>query len=229
LSGLGARYQRLEDDDLLARLAKLLEAGNVIGWFQGRMEFGPRALGGRSIVGDPRNTRMQSVMNLKIKYRESFRPFAPSVLAECVDEYFQLDRPSPYMLLVADVREDLRIPMTPEQQSLFGIERLNVPRSSIPAVTHVDYSARIQTVHRETNPRYHALLEAFRQRTGCGVLVNTSFNVRGEPIVCTPGDAYRCFMRTEMDYLVVENLLLAKREQPVVERDESWREEFELD
>jgi len=229
LSGLGARYQRLEDDDLLARLAKLLEAGNVIGWFQGRMEFGPRALGGRSIIGDPRSTRMQSVMNLKIKYRESFRPFAPSVLNECVDEYFQLDRPSPYMLLVANVRENLRLSMTPEQQSLFGIERLNVPRSSIPAVTHVDYSARIQTVHRETNPRYHALLEAFRQRTGCGVLVNTSFNVRGEPIVCTPSDAYRCFMRTEMDYLVVENLLLAKREQPVVERDESWRAEFELD
>jgi len=229
LSGLGARYQRLDDDDLLARLAKLLEAGNVIGWFQGRMEFGPRALGGRSIIGDPRSTRMQSVMNLKIKYRESFRPFAPSVLNECVDEYFQLDRPSPYMLLVANVRENLRLSMTPEQQSLFGIERLNVPRSSIPAVTHVDYSARIQTVHRETNPRYHALLEAFRQRTGCGVLVNTSFNVRGEPIVCTPSDAYRCFMRTEMDYLVVENLLLAKREQPVVERDESWRAEFELD
>lgn len=229
LTEVGAHYSRLEDEALFARLAELLEAGNVIGWFQGRMEFGPRALGGRSIIGDPRNPRMQSVMNLKIKYRESFRPFAPSVLAERVGEYFHSQGPSPYMLLVAPVHENLRIPMNPKQQALFGIERLNIPRSSIPAVTHVDYSARIQTVHRETNPRYHALLEAFLARTGCGVLVNTSFNVRGEPIVCTPADAYRCFMRTEMDYLVVENLLLAKRDQPVVEKDESWQEEFELD
>lgn len=229
LSAAGAVFSHLEDAALFARLAELLEAGNVIGWFQGRMEFGPRALGGRSIIGDPRNQRMQSVMNLKIKYRESFRPFAPSVLAEQVGEYFELDRPSPYMLLVAAVQEGLRIPMSAEQQALFGIEKLNVPRSSLPAVTHVDYSARIQTVHRETNPRYHALLAAFRERTGCGVLVNTSFNVRGEPIVCTPEDAYRCFMRTEMDYLVVDNLLLAKRDQPAVEKDESWQQAFELD
>jgi carbamoyltransferase len=202
---------------------------NVIGWFQGRMEFGPRALGARSIIGDPRSAEMQSVMNLKIKYRESFRPFAPSVLAERVSDYFDLDSPSPYMLIVAPVRENLRIPLTEEQRQLFGIEKLKLKRSELPAITHVDYSARVQTVHEETNPRYHRLLKAFEQRTGCGVLVNTSFNVRGEPIVCTPSDAYRCFMRTEMDYLIVEDFLLDKREQPAWENDTSWQDEFELD
>lgn len=229
LDRLGAVYDEVPDDDLFARLAEILDDGSVIGWFQGRMEFGPRALGGRSIVGDPRNTKMQSVMNVKIKYRESFRPFAPSVLEERVSDYFELEEPSPYMLLVAPVRENLRLPMTEEQQELFGIAKLNVPRSEIPAVTHVDYSARVQTVSESTNPRYHRLLKAFESRTGCGVLVNTSFNVRGEPIVCTPVDAYRCFMRTEMDYLVVENILLGKRSQPRWDDDESWKEEFELD
>ena len=201
----GAVYTELEDAELFMRLAEVLEQEAVVGWFQGRMEFGPRSLGGRSIIGDPRSEKMQSVMNLKIKYRESFRPFAPAVLAEDVSRYFELDRPSPYMLIVAPVRDELRVPMTAEQQQLFGIEKLHLRRSSLPAITHVDYSARIQTVHRETNPRFHALLSCFRERTGCSVLVNTSFNVRGEPIVCTPEDAYRCFMRTEMDYLVVEN------------------------
>ena len=229
LDAAGARYTRLDDDALLDRTAALLAEGKVIGWFQGRMEFGPRALGNRSILGDPRNPRMQSVMNLKIKYRESFRPFAPAVLAERVSDYFDLDRASPYMALVATVRESLRTPMTPEQEHLFGIEKLNLPRSSIPAVTHVDYSARIQTVHRETNPRFHELLRRFQAHTGCAVLVNTSFNVRGEPIVCAPEDAWRCFMRTEMDFLVAGNFILDKSEQAAVPRDESWRKEFELD
>jgi carbamoyltransferase len=229
LDAIRASYQRLEDAELLPKLAEILEQGNVVGWFQGRMEFGPRALGGRSIIGDPRNPKMQSVMNLKIKYRESFRPFAPAVLAERVSDYFEIDRPSPYMLLVAAVKEDLRISMTAEQEQLFGIEKLNVPRSKIPAVTHVDYSARIQTVHKETNPRYYELIQQFDKRTGCGVIVNTSFNVRGEPIVCTPEDAYRCFMRTEMDYLVLENFLLAKPEQMPWKSDDSWKQEFELD
>jgi carbamoyltransferase len=229
LDAAGAKYTELSDDELMPRLAEILEQENVVGWFQGRMEFGPRALGGRSIVGDPRSAKMQSVMNLKIKYRESFRPFAPSVLAERVSDYFELDRPSPYMLIVADVKPGLRIAMTGEQKKLFGIDKLNVKRSQIPAVTHIDYSARIQTVHADTNPRYYKLLQAFNDRTGCGVLVNTSFNVRGEPIVGSPGDAYRCFMRTEMDYLVVENFLLAKVDQPKVAQDESWKEEFALD
>ena len=229
LDRVEAKYQQLEDDELMQRLAEILALENVVGWFQGRMEFGPRALGGRSIIGDPRSQSMQSVMNLKIKYRESFRPFAPSVLAERVSDYFEIDRPSPYMLVVAAVKEDLHIPMTAEQKQLFGIERLKVPRSTIPAITHVDYSARIQTVHKETNPRYYELLGHFERKTGCGVLVNTSFNVRGEPIVCTPEDAYRCFMRTEMDYLVLENFLLAKSDQQPWDRDDSWQEEFELD
>ena len=225
----GAVYEQLDDAALFAKAAEILAQENVIGWFQGRMEFGPRALGGRSIVGDPRSSRMQSVMNLKIKYRESFRPFAPSVLADRVSDYFDLDATSPYMLIVAPVREDLRIPMTDEQANLFGIEKLNVPRSELPAVTHVDYSARVQTVHEETNPRYHALLKAFENQTGCGVLVNTSFNVRGEPIVATPDDAYRCFMRTEMDYLILEDFILAKTDQPHWDDDGSWQDEFELD
>jgi len=229
LDSIGAKYEHLDEETLLERTADVLAGENVVGWFSGRMEFGPRALGGRSIIGDPRSRSMQSVMNLKIKYRESFRPFAPSVLADRASEYFEIDRRSPYMLLVADVQDRIRIPMNEEQQKLFGIEKLNVPRSEIPAVTHVDYSARVQTVHRETNPRYYDLLRRFEERTGCGVLVNTSFNVRGEPIVCTPEDAYRCFMRTEMDYLVLESFLLAKSEQPAWEKDESWRQEFELD
>lgn len=226
---IGAHYTQLADDDLMPKLAEILDSENVVGWFQGRMEFGPRALGGRSIIGDPRSSAMQSVMNLKIKYRESFRPFAPSVLADKASEYFELEHNSPYMLIVAPVAEDKRISMTDEQEQLFGIEKLNVPRSQIPAITHVDYSARVQTVHERTNPRYHKLLSAFNDRTSCPVLVNTSFNVRGEPIVCTPEDAYRCFMRTEMDYLVVEDFLLAKPDQPQWEKDDSWKDEFELD
>ncbi|MEO8464101.1 MAG: carbamoyltransferase [Gammaproteobacteria bacterium] len=225
----GAKYEELDEETLLARLAEILESEHVVGWFQGRMEFGPRALGGRSIIGDARSARMQSVMNLKIKYRESFRPFAPSVLAERVSDYFEQDRPSPYMLIVAPIKEDLRIGLTEEQQTLFGIERLNLKRSTLPAITHVDYSARIQTVHEDTNPRYYKLLQAFERRTGCGVLVNTSFNVRGEPIVCTPADAYRCFMRTEMDYLVIENFLLDKRAQPPWKETGDWQNEFGLD
>jgi len=229
LDAQGAVYKELPDAELMPQLGEILNGENVVGWFNGRMEFGPRALGGRSIIGDPRSPKMQSIMNLKIKYRESFRPFAPSILAEKVSEYFDLDRPSPYMLIVADVAKQLHLPMTEEQQKLFGIEKLNIPRSKIPAITHVDYSARIQTVHVETNPRFHALLSAFNEVSGCPVLVNTSFNVRGEPIVAAPEDAYRCFMRTEMDYLVVDGFLMAKTEQPELERDESWREEFALD
>jgi len=229
LEAAGACYEELDEVTLVERVADLLAAQQVVGWHQGRMEFGPRALGARSILGDPRAPKMQSVMNLKIKYRESFRPFAPSVLAERVGDYFELDRPSPYMLLVAPVTEQLRIAMTPEQERLFGIDRLNVPRSRLPAITHVDYSARIQTVHRETNPRYHALLTRFNDKTGCAVLVNTSFNVRGEPVVCTPADAYRCFMRTGMDYLAVGNFLLAKTSQPAPVGDDSWKQEFALD
>jgi carbamoyltransferase len=229
LDSAGAKYVKLTDDELFAKLAEILEREQVVGWFQGRMEFGPRALGGRSIIGDPRSAKMQSVMNLKIKYRESFRPFAPSVLAERVSDYFEQDRPSPYMLIVAPVQEALRLELDQEQDQLFGIDKLNLKRSELPAITHVDYSARVQTVHADTNPRYHKLLKAFEQKTGCGVLVNTSFNVRGEPIVGSPEDAYRCFMRTEMDYLVIENYLLDKTEQPKWERDDAWQSEFELD
>ena len=229
LEKYGAKYIELEWQNLYAKLAEELSDEKVVGWFQGRMEFGPRALGGRSIIGDPRSAKMQSVMNLKIKYRESFRPFAPSVLSERVSDYFDLDKASPYMLIVASVNEDICIQMTGEQNQLFGIDMLNVKRSEIPAITHVDYSARVQTVHKETNPRYHSLITAFEEKTGCGVLVNTSFNVRGEPIVCTPEDAYRCFMRTEMDYLVIENFLFAKSEQPDWKQDDSWKTEFELD
>jgi carbamoyltransferase len=214
--------------DLLTACVDALAAEKAVGWFQGRMEFGPRALGARSILGDPRSPAMQSMLNLKVKFRESFRPFAPSVLREHVSDWFELDADSPYMLLVADVVERRRKPMTAEQQKLFGIEKLNVPRSDIPAVTHVDYSARIQTVHRETNPRYHALLERFHERTGCPVLVNTSFNVRGEPIVCTPEDAFRCFMGTNIEVLVVGNCFLAKEDQdPKLSLD--YKSAFELD
>jgi carbamoyltransferase len=224
----GARFELLSNDALIARGAKDLAQGRALGWFQGRMEFGPRALGNRSILGDPRSPTMQKVLNLKVKYRESFRPFAPSVLRERVGEWFELDCDSPYMLLVADVSKSRRRDMTPEEHRLFGIDKLNVSRSEIPAVTHVDYSARIQTVHRETNPRYHALLSAFEARTGCPVLVNTSFNVRGEPIVCTPEDAFRCFMGTELDDLAVGQCYLRKEDQdPALKLQ--YESAFELD
>jgi carbamoyltransferase len=229
LRSAGAVYQRLPQDELLDRTARLLADEKVVGWLQGRMEFGPRSLGARSILGDPRSRKMQSVMNVKIKFRESFRPFAPSVLRERVGEWFDLNADSPYMLLVAPVRAERRIAMTAEEQRLFGIAKLNVPRSDIPAVTHVDYSARIQTVHRETNPLYHALIERFHALTGCPVLVNTSFNVRGEPIVCTPQDAYLCFMRTEMDHLVLGSFLLDKTAQPALRDDVDWRAQYQLD
>jgi carbamoyltransferase len=229
LEDIGAVYTTLPASELYASVAEWLAKGNVVGWFQGRMEFGPRALGARSIIGDPRNIEMQSVMNLKIKYRESFRPFAPAVLAERIADYFEQAQDSPYMLLVANVREMLRKQVSVEDDQLFGIDKLNVLRSELPAITHIDYSARIQSVHKDTNPRFHALLSAFDQLTGCGVLVNTSFNVRGEPIVCTPLDAYRCFMRTEMDSLVIGNMVFAKMDQPVWNEEEDWRETFELD
>ncbi len=229
LEKLGAAYQQLDDASLYQRVASEMASEHVIGWFQGRMEFGPRALGARSILGDPRSSKMQSVMNLKIKYRESFRPFAPAVKADKVSDWFEHDRSSPYMLMVAPVSEHKRISMTKEQQELFGLERLHVPRSEIPAVTHVDYSARVQTVHQETNPRFYRLLDEFERQTGCPVSVNTSFNVRGEPIVMTPADAYRCFMRTEMDFLVLENFLLSKADQPAWTETGDWQTEFDLD
>lgn len=229
LKAIGAVYERLNDDELFNCVANDLAGEKVVGWFQGRMEFGPRSLGGRSILGDARSAKMQSVMNRKIKYRESFRPFAPSVLRESVSDYFQMDCDSPYMLLVAPVQERRRLPFDPGQRDLWGIDLLNVPRSEIPAVTHIDYSARVQTVHKETNPRYYRLLKAFEGKTGCAVLVNTSFNVRGEPIVCTPEDAYRCFMRTEMDLLVLENCVLRKEDQKPLKEDSDWRKEFALD
>ena len=229
LRSAGAVFEELDDSTLMPRVAKILAKENVVGWFQGRMEFGPRALGGRSILGDPRSEKMQSVMNLKIKFRESFRPFAPSVLIEDVDHYFDHEGPSPYMLMVAEVKEHLRLKVLGEQNELFGIEKLKVPRSTLPAITHVDYSARVQTIHPETNPRYYELIKAFKELTGCGVIVNTSFNVRGEPIVGNPTDAFRCFMRTEMDYLVIENFLLRKSDQEKIEEGDSWKREFALD
>ena len=229
LKSIGASYQRLDDQELFMTVAEELGSEKVIGWCQGRMEFGPRSLGGRSILGDARSSRMQSVMNLKIKYRESFRPFAPSVLRERVSDYFELNEDSPYMLIVAPVLEKRCTKLTESQQSLWGIELLNVPRSDLPAITHIDYSARVQTVHEETNPRYYKLLKAFEAKTGFSVLVNTSFNVRGEPIVCAPQDAYRCFMRTEMDVLVLENCVLRKQDQKPLADDTDWKREFELD
>src|SRR6266404_3702158 len=220
---------RVCHDELPATVARLIAKENVIGLLQGRMEFGPRALGSRSILGDPRSPRMQSVMNLKIKHRESFRPFAPSVLRERVSEYFELEQESPYMLLVAGVQVKQRLPEPLGTAEMVGIEKLKVVRSTIPAVTHVDYSSRIQTVDRETNPLYYDIISAFADETGCPVLINTSFNVRGEPIVCTPEDAYRCFMRTEMDYLVLENFILARCDQPPFEESDDWRSRIELD
>jgi len=228
LKKAGAVFEVLSEDQLIEECVSALSAEKALGWFQGRMEFGPRALGGRSILGDPRSPRMQSTLNLKVKFRESFRPFAPSVLREDVAQWFEMEADSPYMLLVAGVLPERRIPMTAEQEKLFGIEKLNVPRSDIPAVTHVDYSARIQTVHAETNPRYHRLLTAFKQRTGCPVLVNTSFNVRGEPIVCTPEDAFRCFMGTHIEVLAVGNCLLRKEAQDA-RLLKSYEGAFELD
>jgi carbamoyltransferase len=215
---------------LAEEIAGFIAAGKVVGLFLGRMEFGPRALGGRSIVGDARSPKMQSVMNLKIKFRESFRPFAPAVLRERVHEWFEFDGDSPYMLLVADVQARHRLPEPAGgAEGLWGIDQLNVPRSVIPAVTHVDYSARIQTVRRETNPDYYDIINAFYRKNGCPVIVNTSFNVRGEPIVCTPEDAYRCFMRTNMDVLLLGTFILEKDEQAPVSEDQTWREEFALD
>jgi carbamoyltransferase len=228
LTTAGAKYIILGDDELLDACADALESEKAVGWFQGRMEFGPRALGGRSILGDARSPKMQSMLNLKVKFRESFRPFAPSVLREHVCEWFELDQDSPYMLLVANVLEQRRKPMTEAERGLFGIEKLNVPRSDIPAVTHVDYSARIQTVHKETNPRYHALIQRFNKLTGCPVIVNTSFNVRGEPIVGTPEDAFRCFMGTDMEVLAIGNCFLRKEDQnPNLTKD--YKSGFDLD
>lgn len=229
LQSAGAKYERFDDATLLEYIADCLSGEKIVGWFDGRMEFGPRALGSRSILGDPRSPRMQADMNIKIKFREGFRPFAPSVLRERVSEYFEIDVDSPYMLLVAPVKRDRCIPLTAEQHKLWGIDKLNVPRSDIPAVTHIDYSARIQTVAQDTNPRYHALITAFERKTGCAVVVNTSFNVRGEPIVCTPEDAYRCFMRTNIDVLVMGPFLLDKSTQPEWKETTSWQQEFQLD
>jgi len=220
---------KLSDDELIKTVSKLIAEEKVIGWFDGRMEFGPRALGARTIIGDARSPKMQALMNIKIKFREGFRPFAPSVLYEKVGKYFEIEKESPYMLLVADVKKERRIKMTAQEESLWGIDKLNIVRSDIPAITHVDYSARLQTVHMETNPRYHKLISQFEKDTGCAVIINTSFNVRGEPIVCTPADAYKCFMRTNIDYLVLGNYLLSKEEQKPLEKDVDWKKEFALD
>jgi len=221
--------QRLNDDELTSSVSELIANEKVIGWFQGRMEFGPRALGSRTIIGDARSSKMQSTMNLKIKFRESFRPFAPSVLRERISEYFDIDVDSPYMLLVANVKEERRKNMSDAEKKLFGIDKLNVQRSDIPAITHVDYSARLQTVHSNTNPLYHKLIKKFEDNSGCAVIINTSFNIRGEPIVCTPEDAYRCFIRTDMDYLMMGNYLFDKKEQKPLKKDTNWKKEFELD
>ena len=229
LNSVGAVYHKLDRKNLLETTARMLVEEKVVGWFKGRMEFGPRALGSRSILGDPRSPRMQEQMNLKIKFRESFRPFAPSILRERVSDYFELDADSPYMLLVAPVRQERRIAMNEEQQRLWGIEQLNIARSDIPAVTHVDYSARVQTVSRDTNPDYYDLIAEFEKLTGCPILVNTSFNVRGEPIVCTPTDAHTCFMRTHMDVLVLGSYMLNKDEQEEWKETGDWRWEFQLD
>lgn len=224
-------YTRLSDVEISEKVSDLINSQNVIGWFQGRMEFGPRALGARSIIGDARSPKMQDGMNVKIKFRESFRPFAPSVLEERAHEYFDIKptESSPYMLIVVNVSDKHRKPVPEDKKSLFGIDLLNVVRSDIPAVTHVDYSARLQTVHRQTNPRYYDMIKALDTKYGCPIVINTSFNVRGEPIVCTPEDAYRCFMRTHIDYLVLGNYLIDKRQQKPIERDENWKKEFALD
>jgi carbamoyltransferase len=228
LTAAGAKFETFDEATVIEKTAQALVDNKAIGWFQGRMEFGPRALGGRSILGDPRSPEMQKTLNLKIKYRESFRPFAPSVRLEDVSDWFELDGASPYMLLVADVAKNRQKKMTEEQSALFGIERLNIVRSEIPAVTHVDYSARVQTVSEDTNPKYHALLTKFNELTGCPVVANTSFNVRGEPIVCTPEDAFRCFMGSEMEVLTIGNQILYKEDQdPALKID--YKDAFELD
>ena len=228
LTSCGAVFETLKEDQLVEQTAQALANGNAVGWMNGRMEFGPRALGGRSIIADPRSPTMQKLLNLKVKYRESFRPFAPSILREDVPQWFEMDDDSPYMLLVADVVKNKRRQMTAEEQALFGIDKLNIPRSDIPSVTHVDYSARVQTVHEETNPRYYALIKRFKELTGCPIIVNTSFNVRGEPIICTPEDAFRCFMGTELDVLVVGNTLLIKGAQSKLLLAD-YKVEYELD
>ena len=224
----GGKFEKVNNERLINLVAKYLSEGNAIGLLNGRMEFGPRALGGRSIIADPRSSKMQKTLNMKVKYRESFRPFAPSILREDLDKWFDLDCDSPYMLLVACISNDKKIPMTEKELELFGIEKLNIPRSSVPAITHVDYSARIQTVHKNSNPFFYAILKKFKDITGCPILVNTSFNVRGEPIVCSPKDAFKCFMGTELDYLVIENFLLSKKNQ-----DKSlytnYEDKYELD
>ncbi len=228
LKNLGANFETLDYEELIDKTAEFLSKEKAIGWFQGRMEFGPRALGGRSILGDPRSDKMQKNLNLKVKFRESFRPFAPSVLRDDVSDWFDIDVDSPYMLLVSNINEKKKIQMTSEQKKLFGIEKLNIKRSEIPAVTHVDYTARIQTVTKKTNSRYYDLILKFKEKTGCPVIVNTSFNVRGEPIVCSPVDAFNCFMGTELDYLIIGNCILDKTQQdPKLKKD--YTKEFELD
>jgi carbamoyltransferase len=222
-------YEELSSEQIPVRIADLIDTQKTIGWFQGRMEFGPRALGARSIIGDARSSRMQEIMNLKIKFRESFRPFAPSVLREKVADYFNLDRESPYMMLVAPVKENIRREMTPQEQAYFGLDKLHVARSVIPAVTHVDYSARVQTVTEETNPLYYGMIKKFDEKYGTPVIINTSFNVRGEPIVCSPEDAYMCFMRTNMDYLIMGNYLLNKEKQKPLSKDINWLKKYEND
>ena len=228
LSHLGARFQKLTQAEMIRCTATALAEGKAIGWFQGRMEFGPRALGNRSILADPRSADMQRNLNLKVKFRESFRPFAPAVLLEEVEAWFEYQGESPYMLMVADVLPELRRAMTSDEHELFGIAKLNVPRSTVPAITHVDYSSRLQTVSEEKNPVFHSLIKEFYNITGCPIVVNTSFNVRGEPIVCNPTDAFRCFMGTDLDMLVIENCLLHKSEQPISLRQD-YKASFELD
>jgi len=228
LKACGARYKKLTEEELIEETATALTSEKAVGWMQGRMEFGPRALGGRSIIADPRSPIMQKQLNLKVKYRESFRPFAPSVLREDVNDWFEHEIDSPYMLFVANIQNDKRRAMTAEEGTLFGIDKLNVPRSSIPAITHVDYSARIQTVHADTNPLYHAVISKFKEKTGCSLVVNTSFNVRGEPIICSPKDAFKCFMGSELDVLAVGNYLLLKKEQNEALND-NYEESYELD
>jgi carbamoyltransferase len=228
LAAAGAVFEKLSGDEIIRRCAELLASENVIGWFQGRMEFGPRALGARSILADPRSPRMQALINLKIKFREGFRPFAPSVLDSRASEYFEIDDESPYMLVVAPVREERRLPIPDDGGERWGIDLLNIPRSDIPAVTHLDYSARLQTVTAERTPRYHQLISEFDRLTGCPLVVNTSFNVRGEPIVCTPADAYRCFMRTHLDYLAIGDYLLSKKAQPAFDEN-AWQNSIPLD
>jgi carbamoyltransferase len=228
LKECGAVYKKLSDSELFDKVSNAISEGDAVGWMQGRMEFGPRALGGRSIIADPRSKEMQKNLNLKVKYRESFRPFAPSILCDDISEWFEHDLESPYMLMVANIKNDKRLNMTNEDETMFGINKLNVERSSLPAITHVDYSARIQTVHKETNPRYYALIKSFKKKTGCPVVINTSFNVRGEPIVCSPTDAFKCFMGTELDLLSIGNFLLIKKDQNRINKI-NYEKKYELD